>query len=226
MDGTETKQGDVKTSATEQGTSKETQTFTQEQVDKQISDRLAQAGREVKTVEKMRADIEKRENAIRETEERLQQEQEERELRELEGVAQENPEEKPTLEAYRKKLANQRRELNTKIAQYKPILDAIEALGITDGVSLTQRIKNAEEAEFEITIFDIANEHKVDAGILKDKAEKLKLKDEASINEIAAVMPKKAETEPTDSGKTAGGIDLSNMTPDEELKEGFKRLKK
>ena len=50
MDGTETKQ-DVETSADNQGTSNETETFTKEQVEKMVSDRLAQAGREAKSLE-------------------------------------------------------------------------------------------------------------------------------------------------------------------------------
>ena len=83
MDGTEVKQ-DIETSADNQGTSKETETFTKEQVEKMVSDRLAQAGREAKSLETRQADLDKREAQIKETMAQIQKAEEERELRELE----------------------------------------------------------------------------------------------------------------------------------------------
>ena len=214
-DGTQTSDGK------DGNTSKAPETFTREQVEKELSDRLTEAGRTATALEKAKADIAKRETAVKEAEAKRQREDEERELRELEEATKEDPEVKPTLLAYKKKLAEKARNLieeKAEIERRKAELEANEA-------GYSERFKKAATVELESMVFAAAAKHKVDANILKDKVDRLKLKDEESIDVIASAMPKKAGTTKTDSGKTIGGEDTSNLSPKEKIQRGLDEKK-
>ena len=220
--GQENPQADLKQTSEGKGqTSQTPETFTREQVEKELSDRLTEAGRTATALEKAKADIAKRETAVKEAEAKRQREDEERELRELEEATKEDPEVKPTLLAYKKKLAEKARNLieeKAEIERRKAELEANEA-------GYSERFKKAATVELESMVFAAAAKHKVDANILKDKVDRLKLKDEESIDVIASAMPKKAGTTKTDSGKTIGGEDTSNLSPKEKIQRGLDEKK-
>lgn len=192
-----------------------TQTFTEsEEYKKAVSDRVTELGRKYGDLTKREQTLEAREQVLREAEERHQQEQESKEMAELEEATQDEPEVKPKLLDIKKKLAERHKDIARREAELK-----------TNEAKYAEKFKSADEAEFEVTVFEIANKNEVDASVLKDKAERLKLRDEASISEIASVMAKKTESGEHDSGKTMGvSPDLS--TPEAKLREGFRRLKK
>jgi len=228
MDGTDTKQ-DVKTSATNQETSNNTpQTFTQEQVNamvkKAAEDALSAAGRDAKTLEARKSEQERREQELKNWESKRAKDEEARELAELEAVK-DKPEELPIVQR-KQKLAADIKAFNLERDQAKPILDAIKTLGINDAEKLVERIRKAEVAEFEVTIFDVASKHNVDANVLKDKAGKLKLKEAVDIEELAASLPKKTVVPSPDSGKTLGGSDSSKLSPEEKYRLGREKEQK
>jgi hypothetical protein len=208
MDGTEVKQ-DIETSADNQGTSEETETFTKEQVEKMVSDRLAQAGREAKSLETRQADLDKREAQIKETMAQIQKAEEERELRELEGLT-EDPKVKQDLASYKKKLAEQKRALIQMEADLK-----------TKEAQFNEKFEKATKTELELTISAVAKEQNVDLEVLKEKINKLGLKDKDSIVEIASVMQKKTPTPAPDSGKTLGGTNISGLSPEAKIRYGM-----
>ena len=191
-------------------------------MDKYVSDQLTLSGREAKSIEKMKADIEKRETAVKEAEVKRQRDDDERELRELEEATKDDPDVRPTLLAYKKKLADKARKLSedrAEIDRRKAELEANEG-------SYSERFKKADATELEATIFEAATKHKVDANILKDKVDRLNLKDKESINELASALPKKVEIKTPDSGKTIGGEDTSELSPREKIQRGLDEKKK
>ena len=195
MDGTETNQDTIQAESPVESSGNETGTpevYTREQVDKLISDRLAQAGREAKALETMKADIAKRENEIRELETKRQRDEEERELAELTSVTKDKPEELPTLKSYKDKLAQKHRALMEK----EDTLRKKEA-------EFNERFTKTEQTEFEINTLNIANKHGVDHEILKTKAIELGIKGD-KLEDLAKLIPKRVESKP-DSGKTVGG---------------------
>jgi DNA repair exonuclease SbcCD ATPase subunit len=214
MDGTEIKQ-DV-TSADNQETSKQVaQTFTKEQVEKLKSDALAAAGREAKTLEARRAELDKREAEINATLDKIHKLEEERELAELEGLTQ-DPKVKQTLTEYKNKLAERTKELAKKEAELK----ARES-------EFSSRFEKATKAELENTINTIAKEKNVDIEVLRDKVAKLNITDVTSISEIASIMPKIKDVPKPDSGKNTGaGVDISKMSSRELITEGLKKINK
>ena len=219
MDGTETKQ-DVETSADNQGTSTSTpQTFTQEQVAKAISDALSNAGRDAKTFDTRKIDLDRRETSIKEAEAKWQKEQEDRDLAELEAVK-DNPEEL-TLVQRKQKLANDIRTHNAEKAQFQGIIDACKELGINDAEDFKKVITESRSTKFVQTVSDVANKYNVDTEVLKTTAKELGLTDSAAIEKLASSLPKKNAVPAPDSGKTLGGTNISGLSPEAKIRYGM-----
>ena len=124
----------------------------------------------------------------------IQKAEEERELRELEGLT-EDPKVKQDLASYKKKLAEQKRALIQMEADLK-----------TKEAQFNEKFEKATKTELELTISAVAKEQNVDLEVLKEKINKLGLKDKDSIVEIASVMQKKNTYPAPDSGKTLGEL--------------------
>jgi len=179
-------------------------------IEKAIHDDRMTEGRKLKNVEAREAALTPREKAIQEAEARRQQEAQEREAAELDEALNEVPEaqreaKKANLKSVIQKTQDARKALDADLRQYRPILDTLKELGITDGETLRQTVLTSRATALEMTVFTIAEKNGVSAELLKDKAARLKITDEAGLNEIASVMPKKAEVHEVDSGKTTGG---------------------
>ena len=212
MDGTENKQGEQQTSTSEapsadqQGTPTTPQTFTQEQVQKQVSDALARAGRVAKDLETRTADITAREARI------LKAEQE-RELAELEAVK-DKPDELPIVQR-RQKLAADIRTHNAEVERRNLEWATREA-----------EINEAKATRFEVTVITLAEKHGVSAEVLKAKAFELAITSAEGIAKLAEILPKKSILPVPDSGKSVGGEDTSKLSPEEKFRRGVEREKR
>jgi hypothetical protein len=190
MDGTATKQNTEGTqnspaaSVTAQETPKAPTTFTEEQVQARVtkaqSDALAAAGRTAKQ-------LEAKERALREWEEKKIQDERERELKELEE-AQDKPELLPVIQR-KQRLAADIRAHNERVSQFEKQKADYDA-----------KIANAEAIGFEATVSTIAKKYSVKPDTLKD----LGITDVGVLEKIASQM-KPIETVTPDSGKTVGG---------------------
>ena len=197
----------VVTSQEPKGSTSATATYTEEQVQKRVSDALAKAGRESKAIETARADLAAREAQIKQFEQ-------EREDAELDGVDA-TPAEKQTLKAYKDRLRAAQKAFNEQVEVHN------KEKALWEG-----QINQAKETQFETTLNQIAAKHNVSAEALKAKAVKMNLKDEGAIEEIAEIMPKKVIAVTPDSGKGVGGADnLSKLSPRELISLGLKKNK-
>ena len=211
MDGTENKQGEQQTSTSEapsaaqQGTPNQApQTFTQEQVQKQVSDALARAGRAAKDLETRTADITAREIRI------LKAEQE-RELAELEAVK-DKPEELSIVQR-RQKLAADIRTHNAEVERQR-----------AEWLSHEAEITEAKATRFEVSVMSLAEKHGVSAEVLKAKAFELAITTAEGIAKLAEILPKKTIVPVPDSGKTTGGgEDLSKLSAMELITRGLNK---
>lgn len=182
---------------------------------KAVSDELTLRGRKY-------GDLTKREKAIQEAEERRAKETEERELEELESVR-DKPEELSLLQK-KQSVAKTIRAFNAEKSQVQPILDTLKEFDITDADELRKLISETKETGFNATISEVSAKHKVDATVLKTKAERLGLKDRVLIDELASTMYKTTEIKSVDSGKSSGGggKSFADMTPQEKMAYGEK----
>lgn len=144
----------------------------------------------------------------------------------IDDIKDATPEQKAELKAWKAKQRDEVKAFNDLKAKHAPILAALEELGITDAESLRQTIQTSRETSFTQMVNTIAERNNVSAELLKDKAAKLGVKDEAGINELALVMPKKANIPAPDSGKNVGGVDLSKLSPEEKFRRGREAQKK
>jgi len=186
----------------EEGTSKQTpETFTKETEKKAVSDALARAGRDAKTLTEERQRVEKLLADFR-------KERDEAELKSADG----DPDAEKAIKA-RQALANKEAELADKERK----LDEEKA-------SIKDRLEGAEQVTKELSARDIASKYGVDAEPL------IKFTDGSSeaMEELAQSLPRKASTPlKVDSGETVGGsktykeneilpsLDPSTMTPAE-----------
>lgn len=217
----------VTPSTPQAGTTSTPQTFTREQVDKEISDRLAAAGREAKKLEREKAELASGQTELKTWREEQARKAKEAEDAELEDAVANLPEaekgkKKASLQSVQERIRNESKAFNDLKSKHAPTLAVLEELGITDAESLRQAITSARETSFSMTVSTIAERNNVSAELLKDKAAKLKVTDEVGINELALVMPKKAAPGTPDSGKNVGGggIDFKNMSPAEKIRYG------
>lgn len=171
-------------------TSEQPETLTREKLDeirtKAASDALSAAGRTAKA-------LEVREEAIRTAEERLAQAQKDRDEKE-EYEARDDSDKLTAIRTGRTL-----RELNTKLAEAKRELDEERTKG-------KQRDAEKAETDREISVFEIATKHTVDAETLKNLSKHTDGSTEA-IEALAQILPKKVEAKPplrADSGKTIG----------------------
>ena len=209
MDGTQTQQDtsgkNQDSSQGKQGTPQTPRTFTEAEVQKQVSDALSKAGRDAKSLEKRETDIRTQLEKIAQWQKQRDMEADER----LKG----NPEALDWLQKKRQ-LQQEREALEREKAEHAEL------------------IKSANETKKEITLWEIAQKHDIDAGELKDACEELGLATKEQFEGVAKRMAKAGTKPPQtplkpDSGKTTGGSrDTSSMSADEKLAEGFKRLNK
>jgi len=195
LDGTEERQ-DISSDETE-GTSKENEpeTLTREQANKEISDKLAAAGRTAKQLEAKAQAIETEKQALQAREEKIAQKEKEAEDKELAGA--ETDEEKAKIKAkFDIKAAN--RELANKVAAFEK-----------EKAEHAAELEAAQETKKEILIFDIAKEAKIDPSDLKDYIKELQLENPTPEQIKAAAKRLKPAGEKTplqpDSNKTKGG---------------------
>ena len=192
-------------------TSQATPTFTEEQVkareQKAVSDALAKAGRETKTLETAR-------NALEKDKADLAKWKQEKEDAELDSIAEATPEQKQELKAYKAKL----REKAQAIAEREKALAAKE-------VEWGGKITEAETTKFEVSVYTIAAKNNVSAELLKDWAAKYNISDMELIEDRAALMPKKVVIPVPDTGKTTGGGTTPEKARDK-ISAGFAALHK
>jgi hypothetical protein len=187
-------------------TSKDTepQTFTEDQATKMVSDALAKAGRDAKT-------LTDREAAVKAQEDANKAEQERKDAAELAKV-QGDPDK---LAAYQAKKA-----------------EADRAKDLTEGEANLARDKADHEAELtasretqkEITIFEIASAKSIDPVRLKNLSEKFNVEGKEKLEELAGEIASGKETDPDfnpDSGLTKGvKQDWHELSPDEKIRRG------
>jgi len=194
----------------------ETETYTKEQVEKLISDKLAAAGRNAKTLIQQEKQLKAREQAIKDVESQIADWQKEREAEELEK-ARDNPE---LLNLFQTK--KQLREEKARLAEEKAQFQA-------DKASVQELIDSSKELQREIDIWEIAGD-KVDPVGLKELCDKLGAQTEEQIRTIAdmfqPVVTPKGETEgkkplKADSGVTVGAGEKSE---EQRLKERYPKM--
>ena len=170
-------------------TSNEPEAYTKEQVAKQVSDELAKAGRDAKSLEKRESGLKAQQDAIKAETDKVAKWQADRDAEELEA-ARDNPE-LLTL-AQRKKTL---RDAEAKLAEDRAAFDK-------DKADTEQELKDARDAKRDITIWRIAGD-KLDAAKLKELCDKLNAQTEEQIQAIADSLSPSGETKP---GETKPGL--------------------
>jgi hypothetical protein len=207
---TETKQGE--TSANEQSTSIESTPEFQ----KALSDHLAKAGREAKSLAEREAAISKREQATAEREAAQAQAKAQAELRELDEALN-DPD---ATEGERQKIVRAKDFLKKTIAEARAEAERLNALKkeISDNNEL---VKEIQSAKFQKSVREIAAELKVDPDDLLSTVTSEKVENLDTVKLIAKAKPKITVTPPkVDSGKSIGGSnlnydDITRMSPAE-----------
>jgi len=191
----------------EGNTSEENPTFTREQVEKEVSDRLAKAGRDAKSLEKRQRELEAREAQIQAAMERISQWEKDRDAEEEER-ARSDPQALDYLQAKRAL-----RKERDKLAEDRAALE-------TEKAKHAERLERAEEVEREIMFWEVAQKYKVDPGDLKNTCLELEIatseKAETIAKKMANTAAKQAELSKQskpDSGKTMGGPESEEGLP-------------
>uniref|UniRef100_A0A6M3J691 Scaffolding protein n=1 Tax=viral metagenome TaxID=1070528 RepID=A0A6M3J691_9ZZZZ len=190
-------------------TSQETKTYTEVEVQKMVSDRLAQTGREAKSLEQREAVIRQREEDYqrKQTDEQRRKDEEEYEK------ARDNPELLNTFQG-KKQLREEREALAKERNQIEQ-----------DKLAHQVEIESAREIHREVEIWDIAQKYGADPVTLKE------LNLDIKQTELVAqkIGTKKSETTPKvkhDSGMTiGGGNDLDSLSPREKIERGLEQNK-
>ncbi len=194
------------------------ETEVEARVQKLVSDRLAQAGRDAKALEMREAAIRKREEDWQK-----QQEEEQRRRDEAEEEAARNDPDK--MSDFKKRV--QLREKEAVIAKRERELEQ-------STLAHQAELESAAEIQREITIWDISQEYEgADPMKLKTLCETFKATSKEQIRQAADTLwAKKASGNSTavkipkgDSGKTIGGTSLNGLSPAELLKEVQKKVK-
>lgn len=171
----------------------EPETLTREQANKEISDKLAAAGRTAKQLEAKAQAIETEKQALQAREEKIAQKEKEAEDKELAGA--ETDEEKAKIKAkFDIKAAN--RELANKVAAFEK-----------EKAEHAAELEAAQETKKEILIFDIAKEAKIDPSDLKDTVTELGLTTQEQIKAAAKRLKPAGDKTPLqpDPNTTKGG---------------------
>lgn len=187
---------EVPSDVEEGSTSKPPQTFTPEDVQKQVSDALAKAGRDAKALEARKAALDESEKKVKAWEAERVKEAKAREDAILEEATEGQPEKvKTDLKTFKERLRNERQQLDKDRAAFEE-----------EKTQYSGKIKEADAIQFELSVYDVASRNNVSADVLKERAEKFKVTDEAGLDELAQILPKKGKAaEKVDSGKNEGG---------------------
>jgi hypothetical protein len=230
MDGTEGKKDALQPGAEQSLTDrqetpkKEAKThYTEEEVNEKIqADRIAR-GRDAKSLADKEASLKAEREAVEADKVKIADWQRQRDETEL-AEARRDPDK---LAAWQKKQNEKTRdaEFATREANLKK-----------REVDLTKReaeheaeIQAAQETRMEITLWEIGAKHKVDPVTLKDTMKDLNL---TTVEQAEALAKRLAESETKPEFNPITGVtsgtkkNLSSSNPDEELEEGFRRLKK
>ena len=194
--------------ATIQGTSEKTpETYTKEQVEKLVSDSLAKAGRDAKSLTVKESALKDAEKAIEAERQRIAKWQADREKEELEAVK-DDPE---ALTLFQRKKAL--READAKLAEERAAFEEEKA-------TYAERLTAAEETDREILIFEIAGE-KIEPDKLKGLCDKINARTREEIQAVVDAIA--GEIKPgliikPDSGATIGG---GEQTEEQRLKTRY-----
>lgn len=186
--------------------------FTKEDVDKVVSDRLSERGRELAALRRKVEDGDLSAQRLKEAEEKLARLEEAADAKELETL-----EGSPDLKALALKVRADAKAVREREA-------VVKQTEIEHG-SAMERVKKLELLDLAQSV---AKEFEgVDAADLLD----LGLTGEEQMRTVAEKLAKAVKAAPpvikADSAISSGlGVDLSGMTADEKLKEGFRKLKK
>jgi hypothetical protein len=200
----------------EGSTSPAPKTYTEAEHQKAVSDALARAGRDAKSLETREArlkDIEAREKALKDREEEVRKRAEEEEAR----AAGNDPEKLSVLELRRKAAA--------EAEAVRAEREKLEA----DKLAFQERLSKAEELERAAEIDQIARKYQDgDPDKLKTLCEKLNLKSREQIEAAAeTIFTRKSEGFKADSGVTKGGaVDYARMKPEDKFRLGMEEEKK
>lgn len=186
LDNQKTESSDGSSSKNEE-TSRDTGTFTAEEVQKLISDALSKAGRDAKNLNSKEIELKQREERIKAEADDIANAKRELDLREIEAVK-EDPQAIKTIE-YRQKLAERERELTRREREVNEKLSNAQAA-----------IKELNDRKFNDEIRRISGAYGVDETVLKD----LGIDDIDKVEAIAKRLPSTKKVQ-TDSGKTTGG---------------------
>lgn len=195
-------QNTEQTSGSKEGsTSEQTpKTYTEQEHEKIVSDRLASAGRDAKSLETREKALNAEKEKVAEQSAKIEQWQREQD----EKLKSTDPDRYNVVQEQRK-LEAMKADLDKKVADFE-----------ADKATHTERLKAADETEREITIWRIAEKHGVDSMKLKEKSTTLNLQSEEQIDELAQTMAgakePKMPLKPDSSVTTGGGEDLSTMS--------------
>ena len=129
--------------------------------------------------------------------------------------------ETPTFTEEQEKLIDQR--VKAELSRRGRDIKSIEARE----KAVQEREDAIRETQWEIDVFEIAKESKVEAQTLKDKLAELKITDKETAKKIAELMTGSKITIKTDSGKNVGGTpDYSSLSPKEKIQKGLEEKSK
>jgi hypothetical protein len=214
MDGTENPKGlssEGQTSEGEtQGTSKQTKTYTEEELQKAKSDALAQAGRDAKAFSEREAALKAEKDAIEAEKTKIADWQRQREQAELDE-ARKDPDK---LAQWQKR--QQEKTRDAEFAKREADLNKRQ-------VDLTKReaeheaeITSAREAKLEMKVFELAGKYNLNPIVLKDGMKDLGLSTPEQAEALAKRLsetgkrPPEGEALKPASGVTSGGGKLTN----------------
>jgi len=222
MDETKETKQDASSAGGDGTTSKETtRTYTEEEKQKAVSDALAKAGRDAKTLETREAALNAEKEAVETAKAEIAEVQKQIDKAELEA-AEGDPARLRELQAkksYKALLAD----LETK----KKELNKQEADLNRSKAEHESEIEAARKTQFEIELWKIAEAEGVDAAELKETMKELNL----TTVEQAKAAAKRLNKKPSgtafdpDSGVTSGGATLPNRAKDK-IKAGWEEIHK
>jgi len=189
----------------------EPETYTKEQLDMAIHQALSQAGRDAKSIEVTRQALAQQKEALDKQLSEVQQWREEQDKAFLEA----NKDNPQAIDWYQKnkELQKQMADFNKRKLEY----DA--------------DIQLAKDTKFEVTVWGIADKHKVNPDKLKELAIQFNLTTDEQINSLAENLKAVGVDKGGDDQKlktvtsVARGAskDINSMSPDEKVNEGLRR---
>ncbi|MGA2669963.1 MAG: hypothetical protein ABSF21_00880 [Dehalococcoidia bacterium] len=192
------------TSQGTEGTTPTTKTYTEDEVNKRISDALAAKGRDAKALADKEASLNARDEAIKAHEAEINDIKRRRDEAELEDARRD-----PTkLTAYQERKAREKNQLDLQAE--RDALKKDRAALERDKTEHAEALKAAQETQLEIELWEIGAEFNVNPVTLKDTMKDLNLttaeQAKALAKRISETLKRPAESEPlkVDSGVTSG----------------------